>query len=319
MADETAFDYYYGDESNQFSFYRIPRELVTGDRFKRLSTDAKLLYGLLLDRMSLSAKNGWYDDAGRVFIYYTLDEIQTDLNCGHDKVSKLLMELDTGKGFGLIERKKQGQGRPTKIFVKRFTTRSIPPKPAAPQPIPRLSIFGSPDCGKAEVLTAEKPQSGVRESRSQECGKPAASYIKSNQTDFSQLNLSIHPSVSALASGWMDRHDDRKEEIRENIEYETLCRQYSREDVDEVVELICDVLCTTRATVRVGGEDIPTVQVQDRFCRLDNGHLEYVFDCLRRNTTQVRNIRAYLLTALYNAPITISNYYQAAVQHDFGP
>ena len=62
MAAETSFDYYYGDESNQFSFYRIPRQLVTGDRFKRLSTDAKLLYGLLLDRMSLSAKNGWYDE-----------------------------------------------------------------------------------------------------------------------------------------------------------------------------------------------------------------------------------------------------------------
>ena len=109
-----------------------------------MSTDAKLLYGLLLDRMGLSAKNGWYDDMGRVFIYYTLDEIQEDLNCGHEKAVRLLAELDTGKkGFGLIERVKQGQGRPTKIYVKRFTTRAIPPQPAAPQDIPRLPIFGS--------------------------------------------------------------------------------------------------------------------------------------------------------------------------------
>jgi len=72
MAAGTEFDYYYGDESNQFSFYRIPRQLVTRERFKRLSTDAKLLYGLLMDRMSLSAKNGWYDESGRVYIYYTL-------------------------------------------------------------------------------------------------------------------------------------------------------------------------------------------------------------------------------------------------------
>ena len=107
------FDYYYGDESNQFAFYRIPRQLITGEAFKKLSTDAKLLYGLLLDRMGLSAKNGWYDDMGRVFIYYTLDEIQEDLNCGHEKAVRLLAELDTGKkGFGLIERVKQGQGRP---------------------------------------------------------------------------------------------------------------------------------------------------------------------------------------------------------------
>lgn len=73
---EQGFDYYYGDESSQFSFYRIPRQLITGARFKKLSTDAKLLYGLLLDRMGLSAKNGWYDEQGRVYIYYPLEEIQ---------------------------------------------------------------------------------------------------------------------------------------------------------------------------------------------------------------------------------------------------
>ena len=142
MTAEKSFDYYYGDESSQFSFYRIPRQLITGERFKRLSTDAKLLYGLLLDRMGLSAKNGWYDEQGRVYIYYTLDEIQEDLNCAHGKAVKLLSELDTGNGFGLIERVKQGQGRPTKIYVKRFTTREKPPQPAAPQDIPRLPKIG---------------------------------------------------------------------------------------------------------------------------------------------------------------------------------
>ena len=155
MAAEISFDYYYGDESNQFSFYRIPRQLVTGKRFKRLSTDAKLLYGLLLDRMGLSAKNGWYDEQGRVFIYYTLDEIQEGLNCAHGKAVKLLSELDTGNGFGLIERIKQGQGRPTKIYVKRFTTREKPPQPAAPQDIPRLPIFGSQKFRKTAVKTSE--------------------------------------------------------------------------------------------------------------------------------------------------------------------
>ena len=119
MSISTAFDYYYGDETSQFSFYRIPRQLVTGQQFKKISTDAKLLYGLLLDRMGLSARNSWYDDAGRVYIFYTLDEIQEDLNCGHEKAVKLLSELDTDKGCGLIERMKQGQGKPTKIYVKR--------------------------------------------------------------------------------------------------------------------------------------------------------------------------------------------------------
>ena len=92
--------------------------------------------------MGLSAKNGWYDEQGRVYIYYTLDKIQEDLNCGHEKAVKLLSELDTRKGFGLIERVKQGQDRPTKIYVRRFTTREKPPQPVAPQDIPELPKIG---------------------------------------------------------------------------------------------------------------------------------------------------------------------------------
>lgn len=318
MAAGTEFDYYYGDESNQFSFYRIPRQLVTGDRFKRLSTDAKLLYGLLLDRMGLSAKNGWYDESGRVYIYYTLDEIQEDMNCGHDKATKLLVELDTGKtGFGLIERIRQGQGRPTKIYVKRFTTRKIPPQPIEPQDIPRPRLFGSQDCGKTAIQTAEKPQSRLRESRSLECGKAAPNYIKSNQTDFNYTDPSIHLSSSTPSQGLIDRYDYLKE-IKSQINYSSLCRQYTPEDVDGVLELIVDTLSSTRQTVRIGGETIPISQVQNRLLSLEQSHLEYVFDCLRRNSTKIRNIRAYLLTALYNAPLTISQFYQAEVQHDFG-
>lgn len=316
MAAENSFDYYYGDESSQFSFYRIPRQLITGDHFKRLSTDAKLLYGLLLDRMSLSAKNGWYDDQGRVFIYYTLDEIQEDLNCAHGKAVKLLSELDTGNGFGLIERVKQGQGRPTKIYVKRFTTRMKPPQPTVAQDIPRLPIFGSQDFSKSEVKSSEKQKSRLPVSGSADFRKSDASYTKSNQTDFIHTDPSIHPSGFQVEDGLIDRFECRRE-VDESIGYDHLCERFAREDVEEVAELITDVLCATRATMRIGGETLPTTQVKDRFYQLDLSHLEYVFDCLRRNTTQIRNIRAYLLTALYNAPVTISNYYQAEVQHDF--
>ena len=121
MTDKTS-NYFYGDEATQFSYFRIPCQLITHPRFKHLSTDSKLLYGMLLDRMSLSIKNEWYDDTGRVYIYYTVDEICNNLTCGRDKAMKLLAELDTGKGIGLIERIKQGQGKPTRIYVKRFTT-----------------------------------------------------------------------------------------------------------------------------------------------------------------------------------------------------
>ena len=122
-----SFGYFYGDQSESYSFYRFPKQLLVGEQFKRLSMDARVLYGLMLDRMGLSAKNGWRDEQGRVYIYYTVAEIQEDFNCGHDRVLRMLSELDSEKGIGLIERKKQGQGRPTIIYVKQFTQTALPP------------------------------------------------------------------------------------------------------------------------------------------------------------------------------------------------
>ena len=148
-------DYFYGAESDSFSFYRVPRLLVTGEEYKRVSAEAKLLYGLLLDRMGLSARNGWYDELDRVYIYYTLEEIQEDLGCGHEKAVKLLAELDGGKGVGLIERIKQGQGKPTKIYVKRFAEKERPPEKREDSGNSRLPIFGSQEFRISEVQTSE--------------------------------------------------------------------------------------------------------------------------------------------------------------------
>ena len=128
MQDTNLSKYFYGDEAMQFSYFRIPRQLITHPRFKPLSADAKLLYGLLLDRMGLSIKNKWYDSDRRVYIYYTVDEVCVNLNCGRDKAMKLLAELDTSKGVGLIERVRQGQGKPARIYVLRFTTQELPPQ-----------------------------------------------------------------------------------------------------------------------------------------------------------------------------------------------
>ena len=120
MGEAQHFPYYYGYESEQFTFYRIPKLLVTDERFQGLSTDAKLLYGLMLDRMSLSLKNGWLDEQGRVYIYSPAEEIMSLLHCRSEKASKLLAELDSKKGIGLIERVRQEQGKPTTIYVKNF-------------------------------------------------------------------------------------------------------------------------------------------------------------------------------------------------------
>ena len=115
----------------------------------------------------------------------------------------------------------------------------------------------------------------------------------------------------------MDR-SKRREDVKASIEYETLCQRHSPEDVNDIVELITDTLCSTRSTIRIGGEDMPAEQVKTRFLTLDCEHITYVFDSLARTPTDIRNIRAYLLTALYNAPVTINSYYQAEVRRDWG-
>lgn len=300
------FDYFYGGESEQFSFYRIPRQLIVGPEFKHVSTDAKLLYGLMLDRMGLSARNGWYDEENRVFIYYPLDEIKEALNCGNDKAVKLLAELDTGKGIGLIQRVKQGQGKPAMIYVKRFTCKDIPPQVENPPTSPARN----PDFGKTEVKSSENQKSRLRESRSAEFGKPECNYTYKNQTERSYTNPSIQPMTDGM--NWQAC----REEVMENICFDQLAEEYGREDVEEITDLITDVLTSTQPTVQIGREKVPIQAVRSRFRKLDETHIQYVFDCLRKSTKKIHNIRAYLLTSLYNAPTTIGQFYQAEVQHD---
>ena len=106
--------------------------------------------------------------------------------------------------------------------------------------------------------------------------------------------------------------------ILENIEYDYLCREFAtyREDLDEIVELMVETVCARRKTTRIAGSDFPHEIVQSRFLKLDSEHIRFVMDCLQKNTTEVRNMKQYLLTVLFNAPTTISNHYTSLVNHD---
>ena len=174
----TPYGYYYGNEAEQYTFYRLPKALFTNDRFKDISDGAKILYGLMLDRMGLSIKNGWMDDQDRVFIIFTLEDVQEYMNCKHEKAVKLLAELDTEKGVCLIERVKRGQGKPSIIYVQKF--------------------FDA-----AEVLTSENQKSGIPDmpmsrlpkNRSQDFRKSEANknYISNN--DFNNTDMNNTDSI----------------------------------------------------------------------------------------------------------------------------
>ena len=118
-------DYFYGGQADLFSFYRLPKALFVDTRFRGISADSKILYGLLLDQMGLSVKNGWTDDTGRVYIIFTTEEIMEALYCADNKATKLMKELES---CGLIERKRRGLGKPSLIYVKNFISESSEPR-----------------------------------------------------------------------------------------------------------------------------------------------------------------------------------------------
>lgn len=306
MDNTNRFSYFYGNESEQFRFYRIPKLLIVGEMFRDLSTDAKLLYGLMLDRMSLSAKNRWLDEHGRVFIYYPINEIEEDLNCGHNKAIRLMAELDQNGGIGLIERRRQGQGKPSQIFVKRFSDFGASRYHFEASPLPSRS-----EVSKQDFLKFENQTSGGFIFKPSEVPKSNAPTTKKNNTE---LSIPIESDQSDDVDG-IDRALCLQR-LREQVEYSTLSECYQGAELDEIMALIVDVLCSTNTTIRVNGSQIPIRFVKERFHLLDRFHIQYVIDCFRENTTSVRNIRAYLLTTLYNAPTTIEHYYKAKVQHD---
>ena len=151
-------DYFYGGESEQYSFYRIPKVLFTAAHYRAVPVEAKVLYGLLLDRMALSARNGWLDEGRRVFIYFTLEDAMAMMGCGHNKAVRLFADLEQ---IGLIERRKQGQGRPTRIYVKNFILPTETGEPEAEPDTPQPPAIGqTSEYGKSEeapeVLTSRK-------------------------------------------------------------------------------------------------------------------------------------------------------------------
>ena len=337
MPSNLNLDYYYGTEAEQYSFYRVPKTLLTDPRFKGVSIEAKVLYGLLLDRMSLSVRNGWMDKDRRVYIYFTQEDAMALMSCGKDKATRLFRELDQG-GIGLIERKKQGQGRPTRIYVKNFT---LPPEPGQPRQSDQTPPEGpqTAECQQsrpldsAAVKTAQFEQSAPLETSGQDSGFSAPNKTEGNHPDLNQPESSIPLPALAVANAplvcgggpsrpkgqmRMDEMDGYRERIRENIDYGLLCREhpYDTEEIDGYVELMAETCASRRGYIRVNGEDMPAELVKKRLLKLDGEHIRYVMDSLRQNTTRVVNIRAYTLAALYNAPVTIIQYYTAQVSHD---
>lgn len=471
------FDYFHGIEADQYSFYRIPKVLFTAGCFSSVSCEAKVLYGLMLDRMSLSVRNRWFDEEDRVYIVFKIEEVMELMHCGTQKAVRLMKELDTDSGIGLIEKKRLGLGRPNVIYVKNFMIRegvdqdmaglpadsgdgslerqfaeagegSIENQPeeageggmekrpeeagggsmekqpaeagddsmekqaveaadgsmegqeegikdqvdgdgALQDPVTevqgtvilhketrresgdagsqglestpgkaagqaggqggnsRILKIKTPEFPKPESIGSESQEQGV--SAGKKAGFPEKKALcfenqhcrvlkikdqefrkqKPNNTDYSNTELNdtdliepdhINPSCAlALPSDVMEEMELYREMIRDKVSYGHFiaARSHLKGEVDELIELVVDVMMMPdNGTLRIAGVERPVAVVKNRFMKLEQPHFEYVTGCLRKNTAKVENIKAYLLTVLYNATMTMDNYYRAEVNHD---
>lgn len=320
-------DYYYGNEAEQYSFYRIPKILFTDSRFKGISVEARVLYGLLLDRMALSIKNSWLDGDGRVYIIYTIADVMEMLGCAEQKANKLLRELDMEKGVGLIERKRRGLGKPNVIYVKNFASRENNTKAKSQKENALVQ--------ESQIKNCENHKSGNVKITNQDLRKSQTNNTDLNNTDWSDTDPSIYPPIplsdfaenrdAITPSGkrrekndGMDKMDAYCRLIKQNIDYDLILhdKPFEQDRLDGFVELMAEVCNSRRETIRINQEEMYTEVVKSRFLKLNSEHIRYVMDCLDKTTAQIGNIRAYTLSALFNAPVTISQYYASLVQHD---
>lgn len=265
--------------------------LFIDPKFKKLSIEAKLLYGLFLDRMSLSAKNEWFDEQGRVFIIFTIEEIMEALGCAKAKSVGLLKELEN---ISLIERKRQGLGKPNIIFVKNFLE-------------------------KSNFKKYENQTSGGLINELQEVSKSNGINTNLSDIDINDINHSFIPSEYDRIE--LERNDsefDYIDFVKAQVDYVSLVQVYHdyKKMVDEIIMLVADTLSSNKDTIRIAGEEKSLEVVKRKFMKLEYEHIQFVLDCLLENTTKIRNIKQYLLTSLYNATQTIDSYYTTLVNHD---
>ena len=304
------FEYYYGTQADQFSFIRIPRILLLDEAFSALSLSAKVLYSVLLDRMGLSMKNKWLDEENKVYIIYQITEIQSDLGFSKKKAMDYLTELEK---IGLIEKKKRGFGLPNIIYVKSFMVH---------QSSQRSNEIGTSEVMNKHLRGAETDTSEVPNSGLQEVPKTVPLY---NKTYMNYNNQSNIKSNHIKSDGDRIRCDQKEQTInayaelvKKNIDFDVLLHTYSREQdlVEEIYQLILETVQTEKDMIRIAGEYYPAGFVKGKLLKLNYSHIEYVLECMDKNTTKVRNIKQYLLAALFNAPSTIGSYYKAEVNHD---
>lgn len=298
--------YFYPSEILHFAFYRTPKALYTDPRYKGMDALAKQLYGLFLDRLELSMRNRWVDEQGRVYIIFTVNEVMEALGCANQKAARLFQELEK---YGLIERKHQGLCKPNLIYLLDFArSDSVAVDKNVDNP---LSCDAQDQ--ESHVRRCENHTSGDVKTTGPESWKSHGNNTDNNNTERNDIDL-INPQKTDRLREWAEY----EAYFREALDIELLKEQYvgEKETLEGILSLIVDVCCSSQKEIRISGDYKPKEVVKAQFMKLNFTHIDYVLHCLNECPSKITNMKQYLLTTLYNAPITISPYYRSWVNND---
>lgn len=320
---------YYGVEAEQFTFIRVPKVLFTDkEHFGSLSNEAKLLYGLLLERMSLSRKNNWIDKHNRVYIIFPVEEIDESLDVGHEKALNLLKELDDQSGIGLVKKKRRGLGLPSILYVKNFIVKGEQSSDYAPTS--RSSENGIQEVGKTDFKKSENQTFANPKNRLLEVGKSDSNNIDINNTDMSYTyDQSINPprtdfqnfSPGAVGNDGLIDGIDRNtvdEEVKKQIDYDCLVSNPDSsvlQMVGEIKDLMVDVLCGERSVVSEG-KRVSEETAKAAYRKITFEHVQYVLHSVVSYPEKIKRIDHFLTTSLFNSVYTLMNSTFAGFEHD---
>ncbi len=312
MKPTMEFDYYYGAEADQFRFFRIPKVLFEKPCFKELRCEAKLLYGMMLDQLSLSRKNGWIDEEGRTFIIYTEKVIGEEMGVSADTARKYIRDLEQ---IGLIEKKRRGQGRADMIYVKNFVK---PKKSVSDQKEENVEKSSEP-----EKLGFLNPKNSV--SRNVNFQVLETENFGLNETNRNKTNIyniypyPIYPSEEEKDGSDRDEMENDIAMIKKNIEYEILSERYAEKNdnrFEELYQLIVEMVTGKRESLTIGGTTYSQEFIRKRFLSVNHSHVDYALWMLDEHYGEIRNMRKYLIAILFNAPTTMNSYTLQRVKHD---
>ncbi|MCR4813435.1 MAG: replication initiator protein A [Lachnospiraceae bacterium] len=302
------FDYYYGAESDSFNFIQVPKFLFTDPYFQTMKSDSKILYSFMLDRMSLSRKNEWFDEKRRVYIIYTMEEIMESVGCGHTKCVDLLKELTN---FGLIERVKRGLGKPDIIYVKDFLHAIEEPlntdKYTDFRKTEVKTSASNTDFRKTELKTSVNRNSGLPENGTQDIRKSEASNTDLNNTNNIKTDMSYTnplPLLQQTEDAPSETEEDEEEKVKKQINYDRLIwkHQDNKKLLAYILSQMTEMLSEKKSKTELSsGRYEDTILVKKKLESITFDDIESLLQMLPdKSENNVKNPRGYIRICLFN-------------------